>query len=52
MSVPRIGRVAQKPFVRDGRLTRLPLVFGRWTKSRDLPPVAAKTFTQRWKELQ
>ena len=48
----RIGRVAQKPFVSDGRLTRLPLVFGRWTRSRDLPPVAAKTFTQRWKELQ
>ncbi|MDP2625811.1 MAG: lactate utilization protein B, partial [Candidatus Rokubacteria bacterium] len=48
----RIGRVAQKPFVSDGRLTRLPLVFGRWTKSRDLPPVAAKTFTQCWKDLQ
>ena len=48
----RIGRVAQKPFVSDGRLTRLPLVFGRWTRSRDLPPVAAKTFTQRWKDLR
>ncbi|MBI2198224.1 MAG: iron-sulfur cluster-binding protein [Candidatus Rokubacteria bacterium] len=48
----RLGRVAQKPFVSDGRLTRLPLVFGRWTRSRDLPPVAAKTFTQRWKDLR
>ena len=50
----RIGRVAQKPFVSDGRLTRLPLVFARWTRSRDLPPVAAKMpekclmFSEKW----
>jgi L-lactate dehydrogenase complex protein LldF len=47
----RIGRLAQKPFVSGGRLRRLPLVLGRWTRSRDLPPVAAKTFSERWKEL-
>ena len=47
----RVGRIAQKPFVRDGRLRRLPLLFGRWTATRDLPPVAAKTFRERWKDL-
>jgi L-lactate dehydrogenase complex protein LldF len=47
----RVGRIAQTPFVRNGRLRRLPLVFGRWTATRDLPPVAAKTFRERWKDL-
>jgi L-lactate dehydrogenase complex protein LldF len=47
----RVGRVAQKPLVRDGRLRRLPLFLGRWTATRDLPPVAAKTFRERWKDL-
>jgi L-lactate dehydrogenase complex protein LldF len=46
------GRLLQKPFVRDGRLNGLPLFFAKWTKTRDLPPVAAKTFTERWKELR
>ena len=47
----RAGRIAQRPFVTDGRLRRLPLVFGRWTATRDLPPVAPKTFHERWKDL-
>jgi len=48
----RLGRVLQRPFLRAGRLRRLPLFFGKWTATRDLPPVAAKTFSERWRELE
>jgi len=48
----KIGRVAQVPFVRNGRLRGLPLLFGKWTRTRDLPPVAARTFSERWKDLE
>jgi hypothetical protein len=46
------GRWLQRPFLRDGRLRRLPFFFGKWTATRDLPPVAARTFSERWKELR
>jgi L-lactate dehydrogenase complex protein LldF len=48
----RVGRVLQKPFARDGRVGRLPFFFENWTRTRDLPPVAAKTFRERWKDLR
>jgi L-lactate dehydrogenase complex protein LldF len=44
----RVGRVLQRPFVRDGAIGRLPLFLGDWTRTRDLPPVAARTFQERW----
>jgi L-lactate dehydrogenase complex protein LldF len=47
----RIGRAVQKPFVREGRIRALPSVLGAWTKTRDLPPVAARTFQERWRDL-
>ncbi len=47
-----LGRIAQRPFVRNGRVRGLPLVFGKWTRTRDLPPVAPRTFSERWPELQ
>ncbi|MBI2524747.1 MAG: iron-sulfur cluster-binding protein [Candidatus Rokubacteria bacterium] len=47
----RIGRLAQRPFVSNGRMRRLPFLFGRWTRSRDLPPVAASPFSERWTDL-
>ena len=50
--VARIARLLQRPFVRDGALRRLPLVFGDWTRTRDLPAVAPRTFQERWKELE
>ena len=47
----RIGRTAQRPFVRAGGIRALPYFFGAWTRTRDLPPVAARTFQERWREL-
>jgi len=47
----RIGRAAQRPFVRDGRIRALPSFFGEWTKTRDLPSIAARTFQERWRDL-
>lgn len=46
----RLGRWAQLPFRRGGRLPSLPLM-GRWTRSRDFPMIQAKTFHDRWNEL-
>jgi L-lactate dehydrogenase complex protein LldF len=52
VAAARLGRRLQRPFVRDGRLRGLPLLLGRWTATRDLPPVAAQTFRERWKTLR
>ena len=48
----RLGRLMQRPFVRGDVIRRVPLVFGDWTRTRDLPPVAARTFQERWAELE
>jgi L-lactate dehydrogenase complex protein LldF len=48
----RLARVAQRPFARDGGLRGLPFFFGRWTRTRALPVVAPRTFTERWSELE
>jgi L-lactate dehydrogenase complex protein LldF len=47
-----IARLLQRPFTRGGRIQRLPLFFGSWTRTRDLPVVAARTFQERWVELE
>ncbi|HZO38302.1 MAG TPA: LutB/LldF family L-lactate oxidation iron-sulfur protein, partial [Methylomirabilota bacterium] len=44
----RAGRLLQRPFVAGGRIRSVPLVFGEWTRTRDLPAVAARTFQERW----
>jgi L-lactate dehydrogenase complex protein LldF len=46
-----LGRLFQRPFTRGGVIRRLPLFLGQWTRTRDLPPVAARTFQERWAEL-
>jgi L-lactate dehydrogenase complex protein LldF len=46
------GRLLQRLVARKGRLTALPFPLSRWTNARDLPPVAARTFRERWKDLQ
>jgi L-lactate dehydrogenase complex protein LldF len=46
-----LGRLLQRPLVRDGRIRRMPLFLADWTRTRDLPPVAARTFQERWASL-
>jgi L-lactate dehydrogenase complex protein LldF len=47
-----LGRLAQRPFIRGGAIKSLPGPFSEWTRTRDLPPVAPRTFTERWAELE
>ncbi len=48
----RLGRLAQRPFAGAGVIRRLPLFFGDWTRTRDLPAIAARTFQERWAQLE
>ncbi len=50
--VSSLAYLLQLPFMRDGRLRSLPYPFSRWTKGRDFPAVAKKTFRERWKEIK
>jgi L-lactate dehydrogenase complex protein LldF len=44
----RLGRISQRPFVRSGKISRLPRPLAAWTSSRDLKPVARRTFRGWW----
>lgn len=46
----RLGRAAQKPLLRDGYVRPLPGPMSGWTKNRELPPLAKKSFRERWRE--
>jgi L-lactate dehydrogenase complex protein LldF len=46
----RLGRLVQRPFVRGGKISRLPRPLRAWTSSRDLKPVARQTFREWWSE--
>jgi L-lactate dehydrogenase complex protein LldF len=46
----RTGRLAQKPLENNGSMRSLPGPLGAWTGSRELPPLAAKSFRELWKE--
>ncbi len=47
----RVGRVAQRLLPRHGEWLRAaPAILGGWTSTRDLPPIAARTFRERWAE--
>jgi L-lactate dehydrogenase complex protein LldF len=48
----RVGRLLQRPLVRRGVIRRVPLFFADWTRTRDLPPIADRTFQERWAELE
>ncbi len=48
----RLARWALGPFARDGWLTRLPGPGKAWTSMRDFPVPAARSFRDRWKELE
>ncbi len=46
----RLARIVQRPFVRRGRIPRLPPPLSAWTQSRDLKPAARQSFREWWKE--
>ena len=44
----RLARAAQRPFVRGGRIERLPGL-GGWTRTRDLRALPAQSFREWWR---
>ena len=47
-----VARLLQRPFARGRTIRRVPVVFGAWTRTRDLPAVAPQTFQERWRSLE
>jgi L-lactate dehydrogenase complex protein LldF len=45
-----IGRIAQLPFARNGRLRRLPPPLSGWTRHRSFPAISSSPFRERWKK--
>ncbi len=43
------GRILQRPFLRNGRLSRLPRALSGWTRYRTFPAIAAESFRMRWR---
>jgi L-lactate dehydrogenase complex protein LldF len=46
----RLGRLGQRPFVRANSIGRLPGPLGKWTRTRDLKPVADESFRTWWRK--
>ena len=46
----RVGRMAQRPFMRNGKISRLPFGLSGWTRTRDVSPIARQTFREWWRE--
>lgn len=44
----KLGRAAQWPVARKGRIERLPGELGGWTRARDLMPIPNQTFREWW----
>jgi len=47
-SAQKLVRIAQKPFVYEGMIERLPGMMANWTRFRDLSAVPAESFRQWW----
>jgi len=47
----RIMRLLQIPFLKNGRIVKLPPPLSGWTMHRSLPKLAAKPFNKIWSEF-
>jgi L-lactate dehydrogenase complex protein LldF len=45
----RLGRIALRPFAREGAIRRLPSPLSAWTRSRDLKSLARPSFRTWWR---
>ena len=48
----RLARALQSPFLRDGKIARPIFPLSRWAKERDFPPLAQKSFRERWGTME
>ncbi|MEX0778999.1 MAG: LutB/LldF family L-lactate oxidation iron-sulfur protein [Balneolales bacterium] len=48
--IPKFARRAQKPFVRNGTINRLPGKLSGWSKMRDLKPLPDESFRDWWRD--
>lgn len=48
----RVAALAMRLGSRGGQVRRLPPPLNAWTRTRDFPPFAKKSFTQLWRERQ
>jgi L-lactate dehydrogenase complex protein LldF len=46
----KAGRLAQRPLEKDGSVRPLPGPLGAWTGTREMPPLARKSFRDLWRE--
>jgi L-lactate dehydrogenase complex protein LldF len=47
----RFAHLLQKPFVGENRMINSMIgPAGKWTRDRDLPPLAREPFSRRWKK--
>jgi len=51
-SAQKLVRIAQRPYVEDGVIGRLPGMLANWTRFRDLAEVPAQSFRQWWAARQ
>ena len=45
----KLGRMGQRPFAEEGRITSLPGPGAAWTETRDLPAIPPQSFRAWWK---
>ena len=48
----KLGRTGQRFFVKDGTISKLPGMLGKWSAFRDLKPMPKQTFREWWRERQ
>ena len=46
----KAARVTQKPLLRSGSVRTLPGPMSGWTRNREFPPLAKRSFRELWRE--